>query len=161
MRKYSKKITDEKIIDKKTTDEKIIDKKTTDEKIIDKKVKNKSVELVCYCIINEEKKRTYVGATKDFTRRKRQHNREIVGGAKSTEGYKWEEMIIIKGFNSWRETLSFEWHFKHEKTRIKGGIPRRVEALNKLLKKEQWNNLSIYLRDYLYEKIEYKNKNFL
>ena len=89
--------------------------------------------LVCYCIRNETKNKTYVGATNHFTRRIRQHNREIVGGAKSTAGHKWHKIILIHGFNTRHDLLSFEWHFKHVVTVNKSGVKRRVEALKKLL----------------------------
>ena len=97
--------------------------------------------LVCYCIRNEKKTKTYVGATNHFCRRIRQHNREIVGGAKATGGYKWHKIILVHGFNTRHDLLSFEWHFKHVVTVNKSGIKRRVEALTKLLSIDRWKML--------------------
>jgi predicted GIY-YIG superfamily endonuclease len=107
--------------------------------------------LVCYCIRNETKNRTYVGATNHFTRRIRQHNREIVGGAKATAGHKWHNIILVHGFNTRHDLLSFEWHFKHVVTVNKNGIKRRVEALKKLLSLDRWKMLKVVVSDELKE----------
>jgi predicted GIY-YIG superfamily endonuclease len=107
--------------------------------------------LVCYCIRNETKNRTYVGATNHFTRRIRQHNREIVGGAKATAGHKWHNIILVHGFNTRHDLLSFEWHFKHVVTVNKNGIKRRVEALKKLLSLDRWKMLKVVVTDELKE----------
>ena len=88
--------------------------------------------LTCYCIISENNNRTYVGATNNFTKRIRQHNREITGGAKATSGFSWRPLMLINGFKSSNELLSFEWHFKHVKNlNIKGGKERRIKAKQK------------------------------
>ena len=105
--------------------------------------------LVCYCIRNETKNRTYVGATNHFTRRIRQHNREIVGGAKATAGHKWHNIILVHGFNTRHDLLSFEWHFKHVVTVNKNGVKRRVEALKKLLSIDRWKMLKMVVSDEL------------
>lgn len=107
--------------------------------------------LVCYCIRNETKNRTYVGATNHFTRRIRQHNREIVGGAKATAGHKWHNIILVHGFNTRHDLLSFEWHFKHVVTVNKNGVKRRVEALKKLLSIDRWKMLKVVVSDELKE----------
>ena len=117
--------------------------------------------LTCYCIINNEKTRTYVGATNKFSRRIRQHNREITGGAKATYGYKWDSIILVEGFKNRSELLSFEWHFKHKKTVHKSGIVRRLESLNLLLKDDRWQHLNINIISELIDKIDYLNKNIL
>ena len=166
--KKNNKTSEESSIEKKTikkeknnkTREESIDKKTREESSIDKKVK-KRVELICYCIINEERSRTYIGATKNFSRRIRQHNRELVGGAKSTKGYHWSAIILVSGFKSWKDTLSFEWHFKHKKTKTKWGIGRRIESINKLMNDERWQNLEIKIEDSIYNKLEYNKKDYL
>ena len=105
--------------------------------------------LVCYCIRNEKKNKTYVGATNHFTRRIRQHNREIVGGAKATSGHKWHKIILVHGFNTRHDLLSFEWHFKHVVTVNKSGVKRRAEALKKLLSIDRWKMLKIVVIDEL------------
>jgi predicted GIY-YIG superfamily endonuclease len=105
--------------------------------------------LVCYCIRNETKNKTYVGATNHFTRRIRQHNREIVGGAKATSGHKWHKIILVYGFNTRHDLLSFEWHFKHVVTVNKYGVKRRAEALKKLLLIDRWKMLKFVVIDEL------------
>lgn len=42
--------------------------------------------------------RTYIGSTTDVKRRLRQHNGEIVGGARSTRGHKWNLVMYLSGF---------------------------------------------------------------
>lgn len=70
-----------------------------------------------YLLWNPRINRTYIGATTDIKRRLRQHNREIVGGARSTlkgapdwqlsryltgfetrsEAYRWEKLLKLRG----------------------------------------------------------------
>ena len=50
-----------------------------------------------YCI-HSDRRRTYVGATKNLARRLRQHNGELVGGAKSTRGRRWAYLFHVEGF---------------------------------------------------------------
>jgi predicted GIY-YIG superfamily endonuclease len=100
--------------------------------------------LTCYCIVSENNNRTYVGATNNFDKRIRQHNRELTGGAKATCGYTWRPLLLITGFDSRNELLSFEWHFKHVKNlNIRGGVNRRLQALEILTQQEKWKKLKI------------------
>lgn len=105
-------------------------------------------ELVCYCIQDSLKQRTYIGATKNFSRRLRQHNGEIKGGAKATKDRNWEPIIHIKGFNNWIETLQFEWHWKHCIRRPKyRGIFHRIDSLEKILSLDKWSHLHIETKE--------------
>lgn len=61
--------------------------------------------------------RTYVGATTDVARRLRQHNGEIVGGARSTRGHKWKLMCAISGFPN--QSSAYRWE-KLVKSRCRG-----------------------------------------
>jgi len=100
--------------------------------------------LTCYCIVSENNNRTYVGDTNNFDKRIRQHNRMITGGAKATCGYTWKPFILITGFSSRNELLSFEWHFKHVKNlNIRGGVNRRLQALDILTQQDKWKKLKI------------------
>lgn len=67
---------------------------------------------ICYCISNNGK--TYIGSTNNFKRRIRQHNGELVGGARYTTsiGPGWTPIIFAEGFVDRSESLSFEWHWK-------------------------------------------------
>ena len=93
------------------------------------------------------KTKTYIGSTTNFTRRIRQHNREICGGARYTAGNQWKPAIILSGFASWPQTLRFEYIWKHIKLQniySRSGINRRIEILEYLLKKEEWSHLTVW-----------------
>ncbi len=63
------------------------------------------------------KKKSYVGYTKDVNNRLLQHNSNL--GAKSTKGYKWE-LVFKRKFFSKSKALSFEYKLKKDrKTRLK------------------------------------------
>lgn len=64
-------------------------------------------------------KRTYIGVTTDVVRRLRQHNREIVGGARSTHSGapNWKLVMHIEGFTSKSEVMRWE---KIVKSRCRG-----------------------------------------
>ena len=91
---------------------------------------------------------TYNGSTNNLIRRLRQHNGEIVGGAKATKGKgPWKFVAIWEGFNSHREALSCEWRIKHPtnlKRRPKeyNGIGGRIKSLNLLIGLNCWTSKS-------------------
>jgi len=98
-------------------------------------------EYICYCLIHTTPTvRTYVGCTNNPVRRIRQHNREIKGGARYT-GHRdggWRYHVQVHGFDSQRQALSFEWHWKHRSgRRVQGrrGTPleRRENAAKTLI----------------------------
>ncbi len=88
-----------------------------------------------YLLLNDANTRTYVGATVSPDRRLRQHNKELVGGAKATSGDHWTRVCLISGFPDERAALQFEWTWKH--LGRKGGrghcLERRYKALAELL----------------------------
>ena len=58
-------------------------------------------------------KRTYVGCTNDVARRLRQHNGEIVGGAKSTQRCRpWELLKVYGPYGGRGEAQSVEYRVK-------------------------------------------------
>lgn len=62
--------------------------------------------------------RTYIGATTNPARRERQHNGEIVGGARSTSRYRpWIMYCYLSGFQTKSEAYRWE---KLLKTRARG-----------------------------------------
>ena len=56
----------------------------------------------------------YIGCTNNFERRIRQHNGELVGGARYTtsHGPGWAPVHFAVGFLNKSEALSFEWYWK-------------------------------------------------
>ena len=103
--------------------------------------------LSCYCIENTLGTRTYIGATQNFKIRLSQHNGEKHGGAKATKGSQWHPIIIVRGFETRRQLLQFEWWWKHaipKKDTTSSGLFRRIDYLEALLEKKEWWHLSIY-----------------
>ena len=99
--------------------------------------------LVCYCIQSSCLKRTYIGATNDFSRRIKQHNGILSGGAKATSGFQWSPIIHIVGFINRSQLLRFEWLWKHCIKSNERGIYRRINMLEYLLSKPEWGHLSV------------------
>jgi len=85
---------------------------------------------------------TYVGATIDLTRRLRQHNKEIKGGAIATTskvnmGETWIRACHVEGFPDWQAALQFEWRWKQLSRQISDKklkpLEKRMKALKTLL----------------------------
>ena len=78
---------------------------------------------------------TYIGATIDLERRLRQHNGEIVGGAKATKikvskGETWRRACYISEFPTWQAALQFEWRWK----RLGRKFPKKMNPLERRIK---------------------------
>ncbi len=88
-----------------------------------------------YLLLNDAKTRSYVGATVDPNRRLRQHNGELVGGARATAGDHWTRVCLVRGFPDERAALQFEWMWKHLTRKMKPASPleRRYKALQMLV----------------------------
>ena len=69
---------------------------------------------LCYLIANPTFTRTYAGSTNNLTRRLRQHDGELVGGAKATRGFAPCQLwCVIRGFGTnKRAALQVEWRLK-------------------------------------------------
>lgn len=88
---------------------------------------------------------TYVGATVDLTRRLRQHNKELVGGAYATsakvvKGEIWRRVCHVAGFPDWTAALQFEWRWKQISRKLPKHLKpleRRSTALKQLLALKQ------------------------
>lgn len=92
-----------------------------------------------YCLQSlSEDQKTYVGATTDTNRRLRQHNGELVGGARATKGRTWAIFCFVGPFEK-IDALRFEWRWKFFSRKAKGSpLERRQTALNQLL--ELWED---------------------
>ncbi|CAI5481779.1 unnamed protein product [Closterium sp. Yama58-4] len=70
-----------------------------------------------YLLLSADCRKTYVGVTMDVQRRVKQHNGEVVGGAKSTRaGRPWTLVGAVEGFRTRSEAFQFEWRWKNPRT---------------------------------------------
>jgi predicted GIY-YIG superfamily endonuclease len=96
--------------------------------------------MFVYCLISTDGS-TYIGATVDLSRRLRQHNKEITGGARLTSrkvvvGQTWTCYCYVEGFPDWQACLQFEWRWKQLSRKLSMAMPpieRRKAALTTLL----------------------------
>jgi ribA/ribD-fused uncharacterized protein len=92
----------------------------------------------CVYLLLNGQTNTYIGATTDPDHRLRQHNGELVGGARATAGKFWTRVFYITGFPDWRTALQFEWAWKYHSRKAKGrGLEKRLNALEALLRCER------------------------
>ena len=92
-------------------------------------------------LLESTNKSTYVGATVYLTKRLRQHNKEIKGGAVATsikvqKGEQWTRICHVAGFPSWNAALQFEWRWKQLSRKLPANmrpLERRIKALQQLL----------------------------
>ena len=88
-----------------------------------------------YLLENTDNKYTYLGVTVNIIRRIRQHNGELVGGAKYTSSYKgngkWILKTIVNNLTK-SEALSYERIIKNKRRKGKGKTPldRRNYLIN-------------------------------
>ena len=92
---------------------------------------------IVYVLVNTSNNKTYVGITNKPERRIRQHNGELVGGAKYTHANKdigqWQFYGWINNLDK-RVALSLEKRIKIRSRRTTGTpIERRLKAINSLL----------------------------
>lgn len=93
----------------------------------------------CYMIVSKShKNHTYTGITNNLENRLKKHNSG--GGAKATRKFKdWEYFRTVK-FATKSKASSFEWYWKHYKTRTgkwtrtRSGLDQKLKRLNELLK---------------------------
>jgi predicted GIY-YIG superfamily endonuclease len=91
-----------------------------------------------------DSRRTYVGATVDLARRLRQHNGDLVGGARRTHGVRWRVACTIVGFRTWPEALKYEYALRRVGRREvkRWDLEGRRRAVEALRKKERWSSTS-------------------
>ena len=86
-----------------------------------------SANYCCYllaCRLSTGRMATYKGCTNNMTRRLRQHNGEIKGGARATARYKgqWRVACVVTCLSR-TDALRLEWHWKHPRgprSRVRG-----------------------------------------
>lgn len=109
----------------------------------------------CYLLTSKRtptSKATYIGFSTQPIHRLRQHNGEIVAGARKTSKYRpWVHVAIVSGFPNKITALQFEWQWQHpDRTRITGktlskrsGYKRCLDELVSLLNKSLWKQLNL------------------
>jgi predicted GIY-YIG superfamily endonuclease len=103
------------------------------------------MDYIVYLLLNSDNNCTYVGITNNINRRIRQHNCELVGGAKYTTSRKgggdWYVYGFIDNLDK-HSALSIEKkiHLRSSKTKGKTPLERRINCINKLL--EEYPHLS-------------------
>jgi predicted GIY-YIG superfamily endonuclease len=96
------------------------------------------MEYVVYLLVNSCNNCTYVGITNNKKRRLRQHNGELVGGAKYTkmkkESGEWSFYGFIHNLDK-KLSLSIEKKIHIQSKKTRGGTPleRRIKCINKIL----------------------------
>ncbi|ETV70917.1 hypothetical protein H257_13669 [Aphanomyces astaci] len=123
--------------------------------------------LACYLLTPADPKKhmrmSYIGFTVSPKRRIRQHNGELVQGAKKTFKHRpWEMLLVVYGFPTKELALQFEWVWQHPynsrftkptmghlKTDKSLGpmrsIQRKVRELHLVLNLAPWSDLSLTL----------------
>ena len=97
-----------------------------------------------YLLENTENKKTYLGVTVNIERRIRQHNGELVGGAKYTSSNKGNGLWVLKALAkdlTKSQALSYERIIKNKRRQGKGKTPleRRLYLMNLVIKQENYN----------------------
>jgi predicted GIY-YIG superfamily endonuclease len=108
----------------------------------------------CYILYNQTNNKTYNGYTVNTTKRLRQHNGEIKGGAKYTTNanVNWNYLLIIESDDfDHNIALSFEWMLKYptrKKPRPKEfqGILGRLKSLPLVLSYEKFKYMNFKIK---------------
>ena len=117
----------------------------------------------CYLLksLSASTGRTYIGFTVNPSRRVRQHNGEILGGANKTQHWRpWEMVAFVHGFSSKVSALQFEWAWQHPTVSLKVrdalghlrikkssySVELRMQVMGTMLAIEPWcgENLSVH-----------------
>ena len=98
------------------------------------------IKWVCYIIYKNNN--TYCGITNNVTRRLKQHNSVIKGGAKATtsKGPGWNYLCQITGFQNKIQVLQFEWAVKHVLPNEGYGLFMRIKRLFHVLNSYKWTS---------------------
>lgn len=89
---------------------------------------------------DEIKADTYVGFTPNPSHiRLRKHLGLKSGGAKRTRGKVWRFAVVVKGFKTQQEALSFEWHWQRF-NHVKDIVSRRIKRNGKVAVRRRWRH---------------------
>lgn len=102
-----------------------------------------SSSYVLYLVASTDGKCTYVGITKNLTKRLRQHNGELKGGAKYTRGKSWRLVLTIEGLQFDTHVRQLEWRLHHPLNfhhNQREALKRRVLQLNDAMNMERWTS---------------------
>lgn len=106
--------------------------------------------FICYILQSVPRaSNTYVGITNHWERRLRQHNGELVGGARRTRGLRpWRRVAYICGFADRNAAERFEWSMHHpRKRRLRPphrGVAGRLHCARQLLARAEWAALALH-----------------
>lgn len=99
-----------------------------------------------YLLINTNNNKTYIGITNNINRRIRQHNGDLVGGAKYTTNNKNDGKWLYYGFInnlSKNISLSLEKKIKIKSRKLNGKpLDKRLKAINIIIDEYNLNNLN-------------------
>ena len=80
-------------------------------------------------------RKTYIGVTNDITRRIRQHNGEIVGGARYTRRFRPWKFYALFRLRSRTDALKLEYRAKHRRAlKSESGIAGKARKILRLSK---------------------------
>lgn len=108
--------------------------KTAVKKIRKPRKKSKG-PFLCYALYHTKSNKTYTGKTNDFTRRLKQHNCQLSGGARYTKGIssgEWKPLFHVVGFQTERAVLQYEIAMKKRKVpnRFRPGVTSHITIKN-------------------------------
>lgn len=124
---------------------------------LDKPLLHPEKEWYCYLLTTRASTVPYIGKTCDLTRRLREHNGELVGGAKRTHraiadgADVWTRQLHVRGFPDERAALNFEWRWEYDRRRNAGEdgragltpLQRGLRALCMVLQRPQPTSLAL------------------
>ncbi len=98
------------------------------------------VYLVYTLVSTINGRKTYVGCTNNALRRLRQHNGDIVGGARATRAHRpWRFLFHVTGLTK-REALQLEWAMKKKRVSGVSGPLGRRKTLERLMQVDRWTS---------------------
>lgn len=102
----------------------------------------------CYLIESDEGY-TYNGMTNNISRRLRQHNGQLKGGAfKTQKGTRWQYKALLTGFEDQINCLQCEWRIKypfgkHRSASKPRKMSQRIRALAQVLCLPKWTRKAV------------------